>query len=165
MDLSTATYRPERELTEFQRRLVALLNQQLADAIDLALQAKQAHWNVKGAHFVSLHMLFDEIAHTLTELIDELAERAVELGGVAEGTLEAVKAASRLPAYDRTLFAGLDHARALTAAMAHFAESTRRAIDTATAGGDATTADVFTEVSRGADKLLWKLTALGAIAG
>ncbi|HEX2101265.1 MAG TPA: DNA starvation/stationary phase protection protein Dps [Candidatus Synoicihabitans sp.] len=162
--MSTVTSRPESDLSPAKGHVIALLNQQLADAIDLSLQAKQAHWNVKGANFVSLHTLFDEIAQTLTELIDELAERAVELGGIAEGTLPAVLAASRLPVYDRELLAGAAHVSALRAAMTHFAQSTRAAIDTAAASGDATTADVFTEVSRAVDKLLWKLTAHG-VAG
>ena len=163
--MSTTLSVPTSDLSEPRRILVALLNQQLADAIDLALQAKQAHWNVKGPHFVSLHTFFDDVAHTLTDLIDELAERAVALGGVAHGTLQAVGASSRLPAYDRGLLAGFDHVSALSQAMAHFAASTRAAIDTAAAKEDATTADVFTEVSREADTLLWKLTALGVTAG
>jgi len=40
---------------------VDLLNRHLADAIDLAYQAKQAHWNVKGPSFIALHELFDEV--------------------------------------------------------------------------------------------------------
>lgn len=140
-------------------KIIPLLNQQLADAIDLALQAKQAHWNVKGPQFVSLHALFDDAAGTLGDLVDELAERAVELGGVADGTLQAVAGATRLPPYDRTLLAGTDHLRAFGAATAEFARTGRAAIDAAAALGDATTADLFTEVSRSADKLLWQLSA------
>lgn len=163
--MSTALRSSTSDLPEAQRLLIALLNQQLADAIDLSLQAKQAHWNVKGPHFTSLHLFFDEIAHALTELIDGLAERVVQLGGVACGTLQAVEASSRLPVYDRELLAGGEHVSALSRAMALFAASTRAAIDTAAAQGDATTADVFTEVSRGVDELLWKLTAHGPLAG
>lgn len=142
--------------------LIALLNQQLADAIDLGLQAKHAHWNVKGPQFVSLHALFDEAAEVIEELTDELAERAVELGGLAAGTLQSVAGASRLPAYDRTLLAGTAHLSALGIALAQFAHSTRTAINAATTAGDATTADVFTEVTRATDKLLWKLSAHAA---
>lgn len=140
-------------------QLVPLLNRQLADAIDLGLQAKQAHWNVKGPQFVSLHALFDEIAEILEELTDELAERAVELGGIADGTLQAVAVASRLAPYNRTALAGADHLRALGAALENFARSNRLAIDVAAAAGDATTADLFTEVARATDKLLWKVSA------
>ena len=42
-------------------KIIALINQQLADACDLSSQIKQAHWNVKGPSFIGLHLLFDEI--------------------------------------------------------------------------------------------------------
>jgi starvation-inducible DNA-binding protein len=48
---------------------------------------------------------------------------------------------------------------ALSGALAEFGASTRRAIDLAADGGDADTADLFTEVSRGVDKLLWLVEA------
>ena len=77
-------------------KVIGLLNANLADAIDLQLQAKQAHWNVKGPQFIALHELFDGIASSLDGNIDEMAERATALGGVAEGTLQVVAARSRL---------------------------------------------------------------------
>ena len=43
-------------------KMIDLLNQELADVLDLGLQAKQAHWNVKGLHFIGLHELFDKVA-------------------------------------------------------------------------------------------------------
>lgn len=70
--------------------VAALLNRQLADLIDLGIQARQAHWNVKGPQFTSLHALFEELADELGELADVVAERAVMLGGVAQGTLQTV---------------------------------------------------------------------------
>ena len=161
--MKATTWNSPIDLSETIRlQIVPLLNRQLADAIDLTLQAKQAHWNVKGPQFVSLHALFDEAAETLGELADELAERTVELGGVADGTLQTVSEATRLPAYDRELLAGTDHLRVLATAMAAFAQSSRGAIDEAAALGDASTADLFTSVSRAADKLLWKLSAHAA---
>src|SRR5213592_4670897 len=63
------------------RAMIDLLNQELADVLDLGLQAKQAHWNVKGPHFIGLHELFDKVAEELEEFTDSIAERAVELGG------------------------------------------------------------------------------------
>src|SRR5678815_5593514 len=81
------------------RAMIALLNQQLADVLDLGLQAKQAHWNVKGTHFIGLHELFDKVAEELEELTDEIAERAVELGGVALGTIQIISKKSRLSSY------------------------------------------------------------------
>ncbi len=141
------------------RAMVSLLNQQLADAIDLALQAKQAHWNVKGPHFIGLHELFDKVAEELEEFIDEIAERAVELGGTALGTVQVLAKTSRLPAYPLTLVSGREHVDALSSALAAFGQTTRDAIETAAKEGDADTADLFTGASRDIDKLLWMVEA------
>jgi starvation-inducible DNA-binding protein len=138
---------------------IAILNQQLADALDLHLQAKQAHWNVKGPNFIALHELFDEVEEELEEHADDIAERAVALGGTAYGTARTAAKRSRLDEYPLEIFAGKDHVAALSAALAAFGKSTRAAIDAAAALGDADTADLFTGVSRGVDKLLWKVEA------
>jgi starvation-inducible DNA-binding protein len=144
---------------QIRRPMIELLNQQLADALDLGLQAKQAHWNVKGPHFIGLHELFDKVAEELEKFSDDIAERAVELGGVALGTAQIVAKHSRLKAYPLDLATGKDHVAALSGALARFGTTTRAAIDTAAKAGDADTADLFTEVSRGVDKLLWFIEA------
>ncbi len=138
---------------------VELLNQHLADALDLGLQAKQAHWNVKGPSFIALHKLFDEAAEQLLEYADEIAERSVALGGTALGTVQVAAERSRLPDYPLEITSGREHALALSHGLAEFAKSVRAAIDAATGLGDADTTDVFTQVSRGIDKLLWKVEA------
>src|SRR5713101_6230829 len=81
------------------RAMIDLLNQDLADILDLGLQAKQAHWNVKGPHFIGLHELFDNVPEQLEDFTDGIAERAVELGGAALGTIRILSKTSRLSAY------------------------------------------------------------------
>jgi starvation-inducible DNA-binding protein len=125
------------------------------DAIDLALQAKQAHWNVKGPHFQQLHELFDAIHTNVQVHVDDLAERIVQLGGTADGTVQAVATQSSLPAYPPSATKGRDHLEALAGSMAAFGKAVRGAIDEAATLGDADTADLFTEISRGCDKDLW----------
>ena len=139
--------------------LIQLLNRQLADLIDLGLQAKQAHWNVKGPHFISLHALFDEVAGLLSGLTDDLAERAVMLGGIARGTLQAISHGSRLADYPLDALDGRDHLWALSASLARFAQSSREAIASAEDTGDAVTVDLLTQISRRVDTLLWKVEA------
>src|SRR6266404_4836478 len=109
--------------------MIDLLNQRLADALDLGLQAKQAHWNVKGLHFIGLHELFDKVAEDLEEFIDNSAERAVELGGIALGTIQVVSKNSRLSPYPLDLVSGKGYVARLTASLAEFAATTRAAID------------------------------------
>src|SRR6188508_3459083 len=100
--------------------MINLLNRELADVLDLGLQAKQAHWNVKGPHFIGLHELFDKVAEELEEFTDDIAERAVELGGVALGTIQVVAKESRLAAYPLSIASGKEHVTALADALAKF---------------------------------------------
>ena len=142
---------------EMRDQLVTLLNQQLADTFDLYSQTKQAHWNVKGREFFQLHELYDKLAGDVLEYIDLIAERATALGGTAEGTARMAASTSRLPEYP-TDEAGSHHSlELLSERYAGLAATTRAAIDRSTELGDADTADLFTEVSRGLDKSLWFL--------
>lgn len=135
--------------------LVSLLNERLSDVLDLKLQAKQAHWNVRGPHFFTLHELFDKVAEDADEHADLIAERIGQLGGVAEGTSQVVVKKSTLPPYPLQIAAGRDHVEALSTALAAFARTVREGIDAADKAGDKGTADLFTEVSRETDKNLW----------
>ena len=74
-------------------QLVALLNERVAATADLQMQLKQAHWNVTGIHFQTLHELFDTVADAVHPFVDVLAERATALGGVAKGTVRMAAAA------------------------------------------------------------------------
>lgn len=139
-------------------KLIGLLNARLADAFDLHAQAKHAHWNVKGPNFIALHKLFDEIAGAVTEYMDDLAERAVQLGGVAEGMVKTVAQRSTLPAFPPG-GAWETHVNAMAGALAHFGKSVRTDIAVADELGDADTADLLTEISRGVDKWLWFVEA------
>lgn len=66
---------------EQREKLIALLNQHLADTLELHSQIKQAHWNVKGPQFYQLHELFDDLAEEVEDHVDEIAERATALWG------------------------------------------------------------------------------------
>ena len=136
-----------------------LLNERLADLIDLGLQAKQAHWNVKGPTFIALHELFDSVAEETEEFVDDVAERIVALGGIAEGTIGIVGERTKLAAYPPNITSGRDHVEALSTALATVGKAVRASIDRATELGDADTADLFTGISRDIDKKLWFVEA------
>jgi len=140
-------------------KVIGILNARLADAIDLHLQAKQAHWNVKGPGFIALHELFDQVAAGMASHIDELAERITALGGIAEGTIQAVAGRSKLDPYPLEIAEGRAHVDALAAALARFGKAVRKAIDETGKAGDADTSDLFTGISRDADKTLWLVEA------
>ena len=153
-------YETENDLPKPARmELNALINQRLADAVDLQMQLKQAHWNVKGPHFIGLHELFDKIAEEVESYVDMTAERIVQLGGIAQGTVRVAAARSRLEEYPLAIADGMAHVEAVARALSTLGREARLTIDEADKLGDADTADLFTEVSRGIDKLLWMVEA------
>jgi starvation-inducible DNA-binding protein len=153
-------YPTKNDLPETARtKLVELCNARLADAIDLQTQCKQAHWNVKGPSFIALHELFDKVTEDVEDYVDLIAERAVQLGGVAEGTARSIARRSSLSEYSAKGSGGRDHVEALSSALAAFGKLARHAINQSTELGDADSADLFTEVSRGTDKWLWFVEA------
>ncbi len=153
-------YETKIDMGKKQREAVTkLLNARLADAIDLALAGKQAHWNVKGPNFLSLHELFDKIAGAAQGWVDDIAERAIALGGHASGTAQIVAKSSGLKPYPVGITASADHLDAMATTLAQFGKLVRAAIDEADKLGDADTADLFTGISTDVDKYLWFVEA------
>lgn len=138
---------------------IQLLNQRLADGIDLQTQCKQAHWNVKGSNFIALHKLFDEINEDVEEYVDLIAERIVQLGGIADGTARRVANRTSLLDYPSNLSSSAQHVAALSDVLAQFGRSARVGIEEMNELEDAVSADMLTEIARGLDKWLWFVEA------
>jgi starvation-inducible DNA-binding protein len=134
---------------------VELLNKHLAAAIDLHAQMKQAHWNVRGPGFIAIHELFDRVSAQVENYSDMLAERAAGLGGTANGTIQVAIEQSFLIPYPLGVADEPQHLFAVSAALAAFGGSIIEAIAKSTEIKDPTTADLFTEISRGIDQQLY----------
>ena len=137
--------------------MAELLNERLADMIDLALAIKQAHWNLKGNGFIGVHELLDAVVERVRESSDTIAERAQVIGGHARGTTQDVAGNSKMEPYPNDLVLVDDHVKALTERFADVSKRLRAAIDQAGEAGDEDTADLFTEVSRQVDKDSWMI--------
>jgi starvation-inducible DNA-binding protein len=138
---------------------IGVLNARLADAIDLALLTKQAHWNIKGPQFIALHEMFDGFRKELDTHIDTMAERIVQLGGTALGTSQVVAKSSKLAPYPTDIYTSKSHLSALIERYGVMAEAVRAGIAETDDAGDADTADLLTAFSRALDKALWFLEA------
>src|SRR2546423_7547589 len=120
-------YETENDISQKRRsELNALMNQGLADAVDLQMQIKQAHWNVKGPHFIGLHELFDQIEEAVESYVDLIAERIVQLGGIAEGTVRVAAGRSRLEEYPLVIAEGCAHVEAVARALSTFGHDARK---------------------------------------
>lgn len=142
---------------ESRAAVVRLLNQRLADTVDLHMQAKQAHWNVKGSDFYQLHLLFDDVAAKVEPHIDSLAERVTALGGVAQGTVRMAADGTTLNEFPTDPPEGRAYLEALAERFATVAEGLRHSIDESAEKGDQGTADLFTAIVRDVDEGLYFL--------
>src|SRR5712671_4422781 len=125
-------YKTENDIPQDLRlKLNVPANQNLADAVDLQMQIKQAHWNVKGPHFIGLHELFDQIDEAVESYVDLIAERIVQLGGIAEGTVRVAAERSRLEEYPLDIADGHAHVEAVSKALSTFGHEARNTIDEA----------------------------------
>ena len=141
-------------------KLITLLNARLADTFDLYSQLTQAHWSVRGSDFIQLHELYDTVAESVLEFVDEIAERAAALGGLATGTVRMAAEASSLDEYPLDAIAGEDTVRVIADRLATYGAAVREAIEvTDSELGDIDTSDLFTEISRSIDKHLWFVEA------
>ena len=132
----------------------AMVNQRLAEVVDLHMQVKQACWNVKRTPSTSLHELFEEIAWEVACITDMVAERIVQLGGMARGTVRTAAVHSRLVEYP-SMAGNRDHVEAVARVLSDFGRQARKAVEEALALEDSDTADLFTEIHHGIDKWLW----------
>jgi len=140
-------------------QISGMLQVHLSNSLDLMSQAKQAHWNVKGPDFISLHELFDKVSEDSENYVDLLAERIVQLGGIAEGTLRVAAKRSELPEYPLNISAGHQHVGSLAHTLASYGENIRKGIRNSEELEDKATADIFTEILREVDKYLWFVEA------
>jgi starvation-inducible DNA-binding protein len=144
---------------ENRRAVIELLNQHVADSLDLYSQVKHAHWNVKGPEFGQLHLLFDDLAENLENQLDLVAERSAALGGFVPGTARQAVAVSRIPEYPLDVIEGLQHVTTLADRYATLAQFTREGIHACEEKEDAPSSDLLTDVSRQLEMDLWKLEA------
>ena len=140
-------------------KIVTALNASVLDGVDLYTQIKVAHWNVRGPLFVQIHELLDSIAGHVATHVDDLAERAVTLGGRASGTARSAAQASRLEEIPHEVRRDLELARLIAERAEGFLRGLRAAREVADEQRDKDTDDLLTGVIRGVEKDVWFLRA------
>ncbi len=138
---------------------LGLLDCRLADCLDLQTQIKQNPCRVKGPYFSGLQRLFDDIHEDVVHNLDNIEESAAHLRGTFEQTTRAVAAKCSLLEQQVTVGSGRDQVTSLADSLETFRRSVRQAIGQANEVGDAVTAGILAQVSRGIDRWLWMVQA------
>ncbi len=140
-------------------RSLHILQNRLFDALDLASHAKQAHWTVRGANFQSLHLIFDQLAMQMNGISDDIAERAMVLGGGISGTVRATAEGSSLSEFPVGIISSSDHLSAITASLEALISALRTDVEELSDTGDLGTADLMTSLLADLEKTQWMIKA------
>jgi starvation-inducible DNA-binding protein len=105
--------------------VIGVRNARLADSLDLMHKATQAHGHVKGPRCIALHTRFDDVVDAAEDSRDLLAERVVQVGGMAAGTIQVATTRTGLQAYPLPLAGERDHVEALASALDAYGTSGR----------------------------------------
>ncbi len=134
------------------------LQESLVELIDLALQAKQYHWNVVGPHFRAVHLQLDEITDAVRINYDDVAERLAALGVAPDGRTSTVAGSTPLPEAGGGWQRDVDTAEAMAERLGLVAARLRERA-AAVGDSDLITQGIFLEIGAGLEKQAWMLRA------
>jgi starvation-inducible DNA-binding protein len=132
----------------------AILQSALTDLIDLALKGKQAHWNVVGSNFRSVHLQLDEVVTIARQYTDDIAERAAAIGWPPDGRASTVATTSGLPDHPEGWTSDKDTIDALVSMLGEIVKRMRMRIDE-TDKSDLVTQDMLIGVTQELEKQYW----------
>jgi starvation-inducible DNA-binding protein len=130
----------------------------LVDLLDLSLVAKQAHWNIVGPRFRSIHFQLDEVVTTARSYADDVAERAAAIGVNPDGRADTLAQTSGVPKIPSGWIKDDDVVRYMTEALETLIRRMRERID-ATDKPDLVTQDLFNGLTRDLEKHYWMFQA------
>lgn len=137
---------------------VEKLNKLLADYQIFYQNLRGLHWNVKGTMFFQLHAKYEEFYNESAEVIDEIAERILTLGGVPLHTYTDYLSTATLEQVSH-LSDGKKGVETVMNSYRFFLESFREILEVAAANGDEGTVGMLSEWIGHTEKRIWMLDA------
>lgn len=142
---------------KLRQQIAALLNQTTASTIDLRYQSKEAHWNVRGPQFRSLHKLFDRLSKHCDKHLDFFAERCVQLGFTVDGRIQDANTYSQLEEYPQDILDGMEHVHLIANRLSHYCEHLYSSCRRCGELDEPATEDIYVQAIRNFDESLWMI--------
>jgi starvation-inducible DNA-binding protein len=130
----------------------------LVDLLDLSLVAKQAHWNVVGPRFRSIHLQLDEVVDLARTAADTVAERASAIGVSPDGRAGTVAKESGIASFPTGYIKDNEVVKTLVSALESVTVRMRKRIDD-TAEPDPVTQDILIGITGELEKHAWMFQA------
>lgn len=143
---------------DLRQKVAQHLQPTLVDVIDLALTAKQLHWNVTGPRFRPVHAHFDELTDAYRTWSDEVAERLTAIGVAADGRSQRIAADTDLAAAPEEWARDDDAVTAMAERVEQVATRVRERVEELDKV-DLASQDVLLTVLEGLEQQLWMLSA------
>ncbi|MFF4394646.1 Dps family protein [Streptomyces sp. NPDC001480] len=134
------------------------LQETLVDLLGLSLVGKQAHWNIVGPRFRSIHLQLDEVVDTARAYADTVAERAAALGVAPDGRPETIASTFALPGTKDGWLRDTEVVRLLVESLEAAIGRLRERID-ATEKADPVTQDLLIGITADLEKQRWMFEA------
>ncbi|MFJ3586502.1 Dps family protein [Streptomyces sp. NPDC090127] len=133
----------------------------LVDLVDLALVAKQVHWNVVGPRFRSVHLQLDEVVVTARQHSDVVAERASAVGVNPDGRAASVAAGTAIGTVPSGWIKDVEAVKILVDALGAVIARMRERIEV-TDEPDPVTQDILIGLTADLEKHAWMFQAESA---
>ncbi|MEV0636180.1 DNA starvation/stationary phase protection protein [Streptomyces sp. NPDC050619] len=130
----------------------------LVDLLGLSLTGKQAHWNIVGPRFRSIHFQLDEVVSAAREFSDTVAERAAALGIPPDGRPETIASQFTLPGPKDGWVRDTEAVEVMVEALEAAIGRLRERID-ATEKADLVTQDLLLSITAELEKQRWMFDA------
>ncbi|MFC2387728.1 MAG: Dps family protein [Treponema socranskii subsp. buccale] len=141
------------------KELESKLNLYLANQMIDYVKKHNLHWNLKGTQFFTLHAKLEELYEEAGDILDEVAERILALGGNPVSNMkEALEMATIKELGDGPKSAD-ETIRALISDTDYWIKDSKEIADLADKEGDSVTNDMFNGYTKAYQKLAWMLKA------
>ena len=151
--------KPNIGITEENKQAVSVqLAKLLADEFVLYAKTRNAHWNVEGVDFHSMHLFFETQYEQLDEIMDKVAERIRSIGHYAPATLKSFLNLTHLTEYNENKNDSLSFIKELLGDHESIIQFMRGNINSfANEFHDLGTSDFITGLMEDHEKMAWML--------